>query len=127
MITKLMLKYTFYIFYNLFLQLGVLLFFLYANTFLNEFFVPENLMWENNLPRIDFEGLGAVAIIKTSVLIVEAAVLILLIYLVNKIYLKYNYEKKGDHILIWTIKINIILSLLFITFLIYGSFRGFLW
>ena len=121
-------KYTFYIFYNLLSQLGFLFFFLYANTFLNEFLVPEGLMWKNNLPREDFEGLGSVAIIKTSMLFVEATILIMLIYVLNKFYLNNVIEKnKVEKILNGTLKTNIILSLIFITFLIYASFSGFLW
>ena len=44
-------------------------------------------MWKDNKARTDVAGLGGVATIKTVTIIVEAAVLILLIYFINKLIL----------------------------------------
>jgi hypothetical protein len=121
-------KYIFYIVYNLIYQLGSFFFFLYSNTYLNEALVPESLMWKDKKPRADGAGLGGVAAIKTSALLVEAAILILLIYFINKLFLRGLKEKDSSNIIAnRTAKINIISSLCFIAVLIWGSFRGFLW
>jgi hypothetical protein len=123
-----MIKYTFYIIYNLLYQLGAFFFFLYSNTYLNESFVPESLMWKKNQPRTDRAGLGGVAVIKTSALLIEAAILILLIYFINKLTLRGVKGAASPNIIAnRTAKINITLSLCFIAILIWGSFRGFLW
>lgn len=121
-------KYTIYIIYNFIYQLCSCFFFLYANTYLNEALVPESLMWKGNQPRIDRAGLGGVAVIKTSALLVEAAILILLIYFLNRWFLSYAWKNSSNNmVLSWTVRINIILSASFIGVLIWGSFRGYLW
>jgi hypothetical protein len=123
-----MIKYAFYIIYNFVYQLCCLWFFLYANTYLNEVLVPESLIWKNNEQRTDLAGLGGAAAIKTSVLLIEAAVLILLIYFINKLILSDTEEKDSRNAIAKrTAKINIIASFCFIAILIWGSFRGYLW
>lgn len=123
-----MVKYTVYIIYNVIYQLVSFYFFVYANTYLNEALVPQSLMWKNNKQRTDLAGVGGEAAIKTATLIVEAAALILLIYLVNKLVLSDRKEKDRRNIIAnRTAKINMILSLCFIAILIWGSFRGFIW
>lgn len=123
-----MMKYTIYIIYNLLYQLGAFFFFLYSNTYLNEAFVPESLMWNKNQPRTDRAGLGGVVVIKTSVLVVEAAILILVIFFINKAILRgFKGAYTPNIIANRTAKINIALSLCFIAILVWGSFRGFLW
>jgi len=123
-----MIKNTFYIIFNLIYQLGSFFFFLYTNTYLNEALVPKRLMWKDNKARTDSVGLGGVVTIKTVALFVEAAVLIILIYFVNKLILSDTEGvDRRNAIANRTAKINIILSLCFIAILIWGSFRGFLW
>lgn len=123
-----MMKYIIYIIYNFIYQLVSCFFFLYANTFLNEALVPESLMWKGNQPRTDRAGLSGVAVIKTSALLIEAAVLILLVYFLNRWFLSYAWGKNSpNRVLSWTVRINIILSLCFMAVLIWGSFRGYLW
>lgn len=126
--SKPMIKYTFYIIYNLIYQLGSFFFFLYANTFFNEALIPESLIWENNKERTDLTGLAGAATIKTLALLLEASVLILLIYFINKLVLSDTEgTDRRNAIANRTAKINTILSLCFIAILIWGSFRGFLW
>ncbi len=121
-------KNIFYIVYNLLYQLGSFFFFLYSNTHLNEGLVPESLMWKDKEPRTDGAGLGGVAAIKTSALLVEATILILLMYFINKLFLRGLKEKDSINIIAKrTAKINMISSICFIAILIWGSFRGFLW
>jgi hypothetical protein len=123
-----MVKYSFYIIYNVIYQLVSFFFFVYANTYLNEALVPKSLMWKNNRQRTDLAGVGGEAAIKTLILIVEAAVLILLIYMINKLVLSDRKEKDRGYVIAnRTAKINIILSFCFIAILIWGSFRGFIW
>lgn len=123
-----MIKYIIYIIYNFIYQLSSCFFFLYANTYLNEALVRKSLKWNGNQHRTDWTGLAGVAIIKTSALLVEAAILILLIYFLNRWYLSYTLGKNSSNkILIWTVRINIILATCFIAVLIWGSFKGYLW
>jgi hypothetical protein len=124
-----MIKYIFYTLYNLVFQ-GLLLFYLvYANTYQNEIFIPDSIMWNNdNKLRTDTSGMAVRAIIQTLALIAEATILILIIYLVNKLYLKIvNSMNNQRRILNWTLKGNIILTICFIGVLIWGSFSGYLW
>lgn len=108
--------------------MGSFFFFLYSNTHLNEGLVPESLMWKDKEPRTDGAGLGGVAAIKTSALLVEATILILLMYFINKLFLRGLKEKDSINIIAKrTAKINMISSICFIAILIWGSFRGFLW
>lgn len=123
-----MMKYAFYIIYNFVYQLGSCFFFLYANTYLNEALVPESLMWRGDQPRTDQSGLARVAMIKTSALLFEAAILILVIYFLNKWFLSYALPNKSpSKILGWTLRINIAVCVCFISILIWGSFKGYLW
>jgi len=73
-------------------------------------------------------GLSGYATIKTLTLIAEAIVLILLIYIINRLVLS-DTEEKESRVAITnrTAKINIILSFCFIALLIWGSFRGLIW
>jgi hypothetical protein len=122
-----MIKKIFYISYNIFYQLVSFFFLLYFNTFINERLVPGRLMWNNNQPRTDREGLAVVAIIKSSALLIEAAILIFISYSINRLLLRTNLADRGNVIAKRTFKINIITSLCFIAILIWGSFNGFLW
>jgi hypothetical protein len=121
-------RYLFYGFYNLVYQLLSVYFFLYANTYLNQALIPNSLMWKDDKPRMDTAGLAGEAIFQTVILLVEAAILILLIYFLNRGFLNYALPKSNPNkILSWTLRINIILSVCFIAVLISGSFNGYLW
>jgi hypothetical protein len=123
-----MFKRILFIVYNVVYQLGSFFFFLYANTYINEGLFPDNLMWKGDKPRTDSAGLVGVATIKTLALLVEAIVLILFMYFINKLILSASEGKEHRDIIInRTAKINIILSLCFIAILIWVSFSGYLW
>jgi len=123
-----MLKFTFYIIYNAIYQFGSFFFFLYANTYLNEGLVPENFVLKADKYRTGLTGLGGVAIVKSSAVLCEAAVLIIVIYVINRLILSDTEgEKRRRCIANRTAKVNVVASLCFIAILIWGSFRGFLW
>ena len=123
-----MVKYTFYIIYNVIYQLGSFFFFLYANTYLNEGLVPKSFMLNADKERTGLTGLGGEAIVKTLALLGEAAILIIVIYIINQLILSDTEGKERRRgIANRTAKINVIASFCFIAILIWGSFRGFLW
>ena len=74
-------RFVIYIFYNLVYQLFVLWCLLYANSFLNSIFIPDSFMWKDGHIR---EGGKAWIIAQTSILIIEAAIFIFLIYFINR-------------------------------------------
>lgn len=121
-------KHMFYIVYNIAYQLVSFFCLLFANTYLNDRVVPERLMWKGDGRRMDKAGLSGYATIKALTLIGEAAVLILLIYIINRLVLTDTEGKEGRvFIANRTATINIILSFCFIAVLIWGSFRGLIW
>jgi uncharacterized protein YqhQ len=119
-----MIKYIIYIVYNLIYQLVSFWLLLYIGIYFNVRFIPESLMWKNNKPRTDLAGLTGVAAIDVLLFLLEATVLILLIYFVNKLFLRGS--KGADHrdiIAKRTAKINAILLLCFIAILIWDIFK----
>ncbi len=117
-----------YCLYNLFFEVSVLFSLLFANTFVNDLLIPRGVQWLNGSPRNDSKSLGISAAIKTAALIIEGAVFIALIYLINKILGDYFFEKdKSNKVMKQTLRINIVISGIFVVILIFGSYRGFLW
>lgn len=103
--------------YNLIYQVFIICFLFYANTFLNFFFIPDSFMWKDGKPR---EDTLYWTITQTAILIIEAVLLIFLIYFVNKWFLS-NVEKlsNSNSIAIWTSGINVFITLTFIIYFIY--------
>ena len=100
---------------------------LYLGLYFNQGFIPNSLMWKDNKPRTDTAGLAGSAAMEALILLAEAAIWILLVYLINKLFLGSAPGKNNAvKVLKWTIRANIILSLCFIGILIWGSFRN-LW
>lgn len=106
---------------NFIILLFVFFCLVYANTYLNEHMVPDNLLWGNNQPRLDKIAIIGVASIKTLVLLFEGVILILILYFINRLMIN------DQVILMRILKINIIITVIFILILIWGSFRGYLW
>lgn len=79
-----MLSYIIYGVYNLLLQVATIGCLFYANTYLNEFIITDRLRWNKWELKVDLTSL---AFAHASVLIIEAAFLLLIIYFVNKWYL----------------------------------------
>lgn len=81
-------------------------------------------MWKNNNPRTDLAGLAGAAAIQALALIIEAAILILLIYFINRFIIDgANGTSSGKSVPARTAKISAILSLCFIAILIWASLR----
>ena len=116
-----MMSYILYTLYNLIYQVFSLAFLFYANTYLNDFFIPENLIWKDGKLR---EDVSAAAAIQTIILIVEAALLVLLIYFVNRKFLA-SIAKTGNTISVanWTAISYAIITLTFIAWLMYSIFK----
>lgn len=92
---------------------------LWLAVYLNDLFIPANLMWKNNNSRIDIWGSTGAAIYESIALIAETGVLIFIIYSINKLFLKYIMRNKNYHkITNWTAKINIIICLFYIIMLV---------
>jgi hypothetical protein len=116
-------KYIFYIVYNLIYQLASFWLLLYVGIYFNLRFIPDSLMWKNNKPRTDFAGLTGVATIDALLFLLEATILIVLIYFVNKLFLRGSKGADRDIIAKRTAKINAILSLCFIAILIWDIYK----
>ena len=117
-------KYIFYIIYDVVYQIISFWILLYVGIFFNPEFIPDSLMWKNNKPRTDLAGAGGATIIDSLILIVEASILILFIYFINKLILSDTEEKvRRNAIANRTAKINMILFACFIGILIYGMIK----
>ncbi len=79
-----MMSYIIYGIYNFIFQIAAIGFLFYANTYLNDFIIPNSLRWQNGRLR---EDLTALAVAQVVVLILEALLLMLLFYFFNKWYL----------------------------------------
>jgi hypothetical protein len=110
-----------YVAINVIYQLFVFFCLLYANTYINDRAVPENLLWKNNHPRVDLAGRAGFATIKAFILIVEGGFILLLVYYMNRSVLNdAKFVKR-------TLQVNAITTTCFIGILIWGSFNGYLW
>lgn len=106
---------------NFILLLIILYCLLYANTYLNETMVPDKLLWQNDRPRLDKTAMMGVAGIKTLALLVEGVISVIILYFVNSLIIS------NQVVIIRVLKIEMIIILVFISIVIWGSFRGYLW
>lgn len=106
---------------NFIIILIILYCLLYANTYLNEYMVPNSLLWENDEPRLDKFAMMGVAGIKTLALLAEGFIFVIMLYFVNRLI------TNDQVIIIRVLKIEIIILLVFISIVIWGSFRGYIW
>ena len=122
-----MFKYALYAIYNLLYQLLIFFFCVLANTYFNDVLVPDRVKWKNDRPRTDSKAVGIAVTIKAIAVIAEAAILILLIYYINRLFLNYAFDKgRSNRIAKLTAKINIVLSIIFLVILMWGSYRIYL-
>ena len=113
-----------YITYNVVYQLFCFGLLLFLGIYYNSRLIPDDLIWKNNKPRTDLTGLTEAAAIQGVLLIVEAAVLILIIYVINKLIIADTESKqRSNDIANRTAKINIIVTLCFIILVLVGSFK----
>lgn len=116
-----MVSYIIYGLYNLIYQVLSICFLFYANTFLNDLFIPNSFRWKDDKLR---EDLTALAISQAAILIIETALLMFLIHYVNKWFLS-SVAKSGNtnSIAIWTLGIYAVITLGFIIFLMYAAHK----
>jgi|SRR6476659_1936859 len=114
-------NYIIYGFYNLVYQILSIGFLFYANTYLNNFFIPDSLRWENGKLREDITGL---MIVQALILIIEAALLMMLMYYINKRFLSGIARlNNANTIATWTAGIYSVITITFIVVLIYIAFK----
>lgn len=116
-----MVRYIIYGIYNLLYQVFLLWFLAFAAMYLNSFLIPKSLFWREGKIREDFIS----TITQATISLIEAALLILLIYFINKWFLS-NIAKSANSIKIanLTAVINIFITLIFIGLLIYVSLNN---
>ena len=83
--------------------------------------IPDNLKWRNGKLR---EDLGGLATAQTVILLVEAILLMLIIYYTNKWFLS-NISKatNANNKATWTTVVYSLITVGFIIFLIYTAFK----
>lgn len=94
---------------------------LYANTYLNQHMVPDSLLWKNDEPRLDKYAMMGVAGIKTLALLAEGVIFVTILYFLNRLIMN------NQVFIIRFLKIEMIIILVFISIVIWGSFRGHFW
>lgn len=94
---------------------------LYANTYVNDHIVPDNLLWKDDQPRLDKIGMFGVASIKLLALLIEGFFCVLTLYFSHRLTM--NNVSVSNRFF----KLNLIITLIFILIVIWGSFRGYLW
>jgi hypothetical protein len=77
-------KYTFYIIYNVLYQIFSFWLLLLVGTYYNEVLISDCLFWKSQKERTDFAAFKPV---KIFTLVVEAIILILIIYVINQLIL----------------------------------------
>lgn len=114
-------SYILYGLYNIVYQILTIWFLLMANTYFNGFIIPDSLKWSNGKLR---ENLAGLATAQTIILLVEAAVLMLLLFYINKRYLVgIAKAENANNIALWTTGIYSFITVVFIVFLIYTAFK----
>ena len=110
-----------YSIYNIVYQFLTLGFLFFANTYLNGFLIPSNLKWSDGKLRKDLTDL---AIAQSVILVLEAVVLMLLMFYINKRFLS-NAAKvnNGTEIATWTAGAYLLITLCFVGFVIYSGFK----
>ena len=115
-----MFNYIIYGAYNLIYQIISVFLLLYVNTYINTLLLPDSLRWKNGQLREDLSGL---MIANTILLIVETALLVILLYYLNKQYI--NAFKGSDHYKIawWTTGVYAAVTLMIVVFSTYLNYR----
>ena len=114
--------YTVYVVYNLFYEMVSVLLILYAETYLNSFLIPDKFIWNSDGTKRMHSVIWA-SIEDTILLCIEGALLLILIYFINKWFLT-NILKTSrvDIVLRWTTGILTICTIIFICSIIFGFY-----
>jgi hypothetical protein len=112
-----------YFIFNVIYQLIACYCLLFANAFLNDFFVPQKLVYTRNGTALVKANSSVYATIKTLTLFGEATIFILLIYIVNRLILS-DTEDRVTRLRVAgkTAKVNIGVTLCLILILIWEQF-----
>jgi hypothetical protein len=112
-------KYTFYIFYNVLYQLFLFWLLLLVGTYYNGVIISSILFWKSPKESAD---LSQSELVKALFLLLEAAILLLLIYIANQLILS-DSEIKARRISIAnrTALVNTILTVIFLALMIFSS------
>lgn len=114
-------SYVIYGLYNLIYQVLSICFLFYANTYLNDFFIPNRFRWKDGKLR---EDLTVLAISQTTILIIEAALLMFLLHYLNKWFLSSVAKSENTNSMaIWTSGIYAVITLGFIIFMMYAAHK----
>ena len=114
-------SYILYWFYNIVYQIASIAFLFFANTYLNDLIIPNTLKWRNGRLR---EDLGSLATAQTIILLVEAALLMLTMFYINKKYLLGIVKTTNENdVAIWTAGAYSLITVIFIIFLTYTAFE----
>ncbi len=107
-----------YIIYNLIYQIFIICFVFYANTFLNNIFIPNSFIWKDGHRR---EDMLPMTITQSVILVIQVSLLMLLIYFIDKWFLL-NIVKSNNSkdIAIRTIKVYSIITFIFLAYFIYA-------
>lgn len=114
-------SYILYSFYNIIYQIASIAFLFFANTYLNDLIIPDSLKWRDGKLR---EDLGGLATAQTIILLVEAVLLMLIMFYINKRFLSSIAKTtNANNIATWTAVIYGLITVAFIIFLIYTAFK----
>jgi hypothetical protein len=115
---KKMISYIIYGIYNLVFQIASIGILFYANTYINDWVIPDYLRWKNGELRNDLTGL---AFVQAIVLMIEAAVLLSLIYYFNRWYLSRVVNASDPRLIAnWTLGVYAVVTaglIIVVTFL----------
>jgi hypothetical protein len=114
-------KYVIYIAYNLIYELVSLFIILYAETYLNSFLIPDKFIWNKDGTKRIHPVIWA-RIEDIVLLLIEGAVLLLLIYFLNRWFLGFTKINRPEIILKWTTVVLSLCTLFFICSLIFGFY-----
>lgn len=115
-------RYILYSIYNVLYLVFSLWALFYADTYFNAGFIPDSFRWENGKLK---ENLTLFNVSQLVLLIFESAILLLIIYFINKWYLV-NIVKADNNrtIALWTGGIFFLIELVFTSLLIYWSYKS---
>jgi len=117
--------YIIYIIYNLIYETVSLFLILYAESYLNGFLIPESFIWNKKGTKKE-HPVGA-EIIDLILLCVEGALLLILLYFVNRWFLAtFTNATRPNIILKWTISVLSIITIVFICSMHFGFYFPFL-
>ncbi len=115
-------KYAVYIIYNLVYEFISFYIILFAETYLNGFLIPDKFIWNEDGTKRQHPVIWA-TIEDTILLCIEGALLLILIYFINKWFLINFIKSSGANaILKWTMGVLTICTIVFICSILFGFY-----